>query len=94
MNFFIFNLFAATLHKGGRSSIRNLRTRHAVVTGTHYTDSKIVILKVFHVFGMIISLLVFFGGGGGIFWKLVPLEGVRKGKVNIFIVKNVQVLSK
>ena len=33
----LFNLFAATLHIGGRSSIRNLRTRHAVVTGTHYT---------------------------------------------------------
>jgi len=33
----LFNLFAATLHKGGRSSIRNLRTRHAVVTETHYT---------------------------------------------------------
>ena len=31
----VFNLFAATLHIGGRSSIRNLRTRHAVVTGTH-----------------------------------------------------------
>ena len=31
----LFNLFAATLHIGGRSSIRNLRTRHAVVTGTH-----------------------------------------------------------
>jgi hypothetical protein len=33
----LFNLFAATLHIGGRSSIRNLRTRHAVVTGTHLT---------------------------------------------------------
>ena len=32
---FLFNLFAATLLIGGRSSIRNLRTRHAVVTGTH-----------------------------------------------------------
>ena len=32
----LFNLFAATLHIGGRSSIRNLRTRHAVGTGTHY----------------------------------------------------------
>ena len=32
----LFNLFAATLHIGGRSSIRNLRTRHAVVTGTNY----------------------------------------------------------
>ena len=31
----LFNLFAATLHIGGRSSIRNLRKRHAVVTGTH-----------------------------------------------------------
>jgi len=36
----LFNLFAATLHKGGRSSIRNLRTRHTVVTGTHYTVYK------------------------------------------------------
>ena len=32
----LLNLFAATLLIGGRSSIRNLRTRHAVVTGTHY----------------------------------------------------------
>ena len=31
----LFNIFAATLHIGGRSSIRNLKTRHAVVTGTH-----------------------------------------------------------
>ena len=30
----LFNLFAATLHIGGRSSFRNLRMRHAVVTGT------------------------------------------------------------
>jgi len=29
----LFNIFAATLHIGGRSSIRNLRMRH--VTGTH-----------------------------------------------------------
>jgi hypothetical protein len=32
---FLFNTFAATLHIGGRSSLRNLRTRHAMVTGTH-----------------------------------------------------------
>ena len=32
----LFNLFAATLLIGGRSSIRNLRTCHALVTGTHY----------------------------------------------------------
>ena len=31
----LFNLFVATLHIGGRSSIRNLRTHHAVATGTH-----------------------------------------------------------
>jgi len=30
-----FNIFAATHHTGGRSSIRNPRTRRAVVTGTH-----------------------------------------------------------
>jgi hypothetical protein len=28
----LFNIFTATLHIGGRSSIRNLTTRHAVVT--------------------------------------------------------------
>jgi hypothetical protein len=31
----LFNLFTATLHIGGRSSIRNLKTQHAVVKGTH-----------------------------------------------------------
>jgi len=31
----LFNIFATTLHVAGRSSTRNLRTRHAVVTGTH-----------------------------------------------------------
>jgi len=29
------NIFAATLNIGGRSSIRNQRTRHAVVTGSN-----------------------------------------------------------
>jgi len=36
----LFNLFAATLHIGGRFSIRNLRTRHAVVTGTHLSHGE------------------------------------------------------
>ena len=36
----LFNLFTATLHIGGRSSIRNPRTRHALVTGTHIHGSK------------------------------------------------------
>jgi hypothetical protein len=31
----LFNIFAATLHIGSRSPICNLRTCHAVVTGTH-----------------------------------------------------------
>jgi hypothetical protein len=31
----LFSLFAATLHIGDRSYIRNIRTRHAVLTGTH-----------------------------------------------------------
>jgi len=31
----LFNIFAATLHIGGRSSIRNLRAHHVMVTGTH-----------------------------------------------------------
>jgi hypothetical protein len=31
----LFIIFAATLHNGGRSSIRNPRTRHVVVTRTH-----------------------------------------------------------
>jgi hypothetical protein len=30
----LFNIFAATLHIGGNSSIRNLRTRRLVVTET------------------------------------------------------------
>jgi len=31
----LFCIFAATFYIGSRSSIRNLKTRHAVVTGTH-----------------------------------------------------------
>jgi hypothetical protein len=31
----LFNIFAATFDIGGPSSIRIMRTRHAVVTGTH-----------------------------------------------------------
>ena len=38
----LFNLFAATLLIGGRSSIRNLRTRHAAVTRTHYMDVRML----------------------------------------------------
>ena len=45
----LFNIFAATLHIGGHSSIRNLRTRHAVVTGTHLSRSKAALASVFPV---------------------------------------------
>jgi hypothetical protein len=41
LTYYLFNIFAATLHVGGRSSIRNLRTRHAVVTGTHLHGEQI-----------------------------------------------------
>ena len=41
----LFNLFAAILHIGGRSFIRNLRTRHAVVTGTHLTPLSGITLR-------------------------------------------------
>jgi hypothetical protein len=40
----LFNIFAATLHIGGRSSIRKLKTRHAVVTGTHLSRHRAVTL--------------------------------------------------
>jgi len=33
----LFNIFSVNLHIGGRSSIRNMRTRHALVTGTHFS---------------------------------------------------------
>jgi hypothetical protein len=40
----LFNIFAATLHIGGRSSICNLRTCHAVVTGSLCTSPFIQIV--------------------------------------------------
>ena len=42
---YIFNIFAATHHIGGRSSIRNLRKRHAVVTRTHLSRAIIKYLR-------------------------------------------------
>jgi len=37
----LFNIFAATLHIGGRSSIRNPRTPHALVKGTRLSREKV-----------------------------------------------------
>jgi hypothetical protein len=34
----LLNIFAATLHIGGRSSTLNLKTRHALVAGTHLSQ--------------------------------------------------------
>jgi len=45
----LFNIFAATLHTVGRSTIRSLRTRHAVVTGTHLLRTDIHVLVTFYV---------------------------------------------
>ena len=55
----LFNLFAATLLIGDRSSIRNLRTRLAVVTGTHYESLRIIfkIPKFYHGVAKTIQLL-------------------------------------
>ena len=35
----LFDIFAAALRIGGRSSIHNLRTRHAMERGTHFPSS-------------------------------------------------------
>jgi hypothetical protein len=37
----LFNIFAVTLHIGGLSFIRNLRTHHAVVKGTQFSWQKL-----------------------------------------------------
>jgi len=37
----LFNIFAASLHIGGRSFTRYLRTRHAMATGTHGLTTRI-----------------------------------------------------
>jgi len=36
----LFNISAANLRIGGRSSIRNLKTRHAMVTVTHFVHNR------------------------------------------------------
>ena len=43
----LFNIFAATLHIGGRSSIRNLRTRHVLVTGSYLKEVRGEFLAVY-----------------------------------------------
>ena len=49
---FLFNIYAATLHIGGRFFIRNLRMRRAVVKGTHLARSICNICKLFEWHGL------------------------------------------
>jgi hypothetical protein len=44
----LFNIFEATLHIGGLSSIRNTRTRHAVVTRTYLSWLRVYYVYQFH----------------------------------------------
>jgi len=44
----LFNIFAATLHIGGRFSICNLRMHHAMVTGTHLSQPYSALLLFFN----------------------------------------------
>jgi len=41
----LFNIFAATLHIGGRSSNRKLKVCHAVVTRTHLLQGTLIAFK-------------------------------------------------
>ena len=45
----LFNIFAVTLHTGGRSSIPNLRIRHPVVTGTDLSRVRAASLNIIQV---------------------------------------------
>jgi hypothetical protein len=55
----LFNIFTASLHIGGRSSLRNRKTRHSVVKGTHLSRFIIVIIII-----IIISIQPL-----GLFWQ-------------------------
>jgi hypothetical protein len=58
----LFNIFSATLHTGGRSIIRNLRTRHAVVTGTQLSRPACPPMSIIHIFHVIRFFLLSFCG--------------------------------
>ena len=45
----LFNIFGATLNIGGRSSIRNLRARHTMVTGTLPHITAKITYKILHI---------------------------------------------
>jgi len=52
----LFNIFAANLRIGGGSSIRNLRTRHVVGTGTHLSRAVVYQVKIYKNFQNVVHL--------------------------------------
>ena len=65
----LFNIFTTTFLIGGRSSIRELRTRHAVVTGTHLSLS----LSHTHTHTLI-HLTPFYTNRADDYWSWVPIR--------------------
>jgi hypothetical protein len=87
----LFIIFAATLHIGRRSSIRNLRTCHTVGTGTHLSqnrgalivDSKETELKVNadKTKYMIMSRVQNAGGNQSVKLVVIRLKGWNSSKI-------------
>ena len=49
----LFNIFATNFHTGGHSSICNMRTRHVMVTGTHFSRLRSVLLTKYYCGGKV-----------------------------------------
>jgi len=63
---YLFNIYAATLHIGGRSSVHNLRTRHAMVTGWPITDCLLLLIRfVWRQCGAVCIVIVLLFGRSG-----------------------------
>ena len=74
----LFNIFTATLHIGGCSSIRNLRMCHAMVTGHEHTSSQNSLLL-----GTVFSTLVIIQNTECFNWMLIlTSDPFRNGKVS------------
>jgi hypothetical protein len=67
----LLNIFAATLHTGGRSSILNLRTRHALVTGTHLSRRR---MKWY------LCIAIVFPPGGSGRWTCTEIQKYTEGE--------------
>jgi hypothetical protein len=75
----LFNIFTATLHIGGRSSICNLRMHHAVVTGAHLSWSKLCLTEKNNKTYLLASKYK----GENNFKGLGKIKRQRKGKIQI-----------